>query len=290
MIELINKQEFEILNLNTKKFDKLKLSEEQELLINNILENDNVVVKKLRRQGVTTAIQALFSTMLMYNTNTKIAIMTCDCRNGNYMFDNIKRFIIKSKNQLVIDKITNRQIRLANGSYIKLINSEYDVSLLKGENIWFLFDEIAYSINSGKLYKYINETIQSPKFIVTSTQNGMDSLLFPLWLIGDDIGYKKLEFNCVNSIMNDNLSEYVKKLSEKHYDSQFSGKFIINDDKIVDNKLEEQRKSFNLNFGTNIKIAELKLFLESEQVKIINKSTYKDLEDGFVDYRNKIGL
>lgn len=288
--ELIDQQNFEIANYITGNFSSLVLTKEQRVLIDLVMENERLIVKKTRKLGVSIALQALFSTMLMCQENVKICIYQGNTGYDSGVLGNIKKFIQKSKNKVVVDKITNKKITLANGNYIKIINSPYDISWLKEDDIWFWLDEISFSNKIQPIYDEIIERVKNPKIIITSSPNGIDNLFLPLYILGENAGYKVHDMSWLTSELYVEKAKYVSKLHQKDYDKFYSGKFIIeNSDKI---DVEEFVKNINKYNKTDkcYNLSGFMSFMNSDAVKKVDASTYPDIEDGYVCVTYNLGL
>lgn len=292
MIELINNQKFEVLNYITGKYGKFTLTKEQEDLINFVLDNDKTLIKKCRQQGASVALESLFTTMLMTQENVKICIFLSDTNRGTYTLGNIKSFILKSKNKVVVEKVTNRKIKLANGNYIKIINSVYDISFLKDDDILFWLDEISFSKTIKDVYDAIIARDKKQKITITSGSNGIDNTFLPLYILGENSGYKTMTMHWLKSMLSDSKAEFITAMSKKEYDKYFSGKFIIKEESInneTKQKIVEQINKYNKNEQLYT-ISDFDEFLHSDNVILVNDNTYQNPGDGYIDYKYKLGI
>lgn len=202
----------------------LNLSTAQKNIINKIEENNKVIIKQDRQTGVSTVMNSIIA-YKMTSGDVPIEILLIGA-NGNTndadywsIKENIDVLIDKSKHNGNYVKMSKREILLTNGSSLKFINGamsgEHSIKFTEphdGRKIeqWVIFNQLSTHINMCDLYfdftrRYMNPNV---KVIIASHTSLVDELFFPIWFLGNRIGFTKVEANLIDS--------HISKLQLEH--------------------------------------------------------------------------
>lgn len=233
----------------TTKEVKLVLSKGQEEVINAIEKNNRVIIRKDRGVGLSTVINAVIACELIKSKPINI-ILFSENRHLNY---NSSKTIINNVNILIKSLGLNIKFNTKQESYIELSNGntiefKHSSSLysfyrtkrtttltlsdfkLYSEKYWIIFDEAAFFKTGDVIYKEMNDVFPNSKITIMSTQNGMDNLFFPIYILGDKSGFFKVNFQFfkAHKSLLENIMK-IDKISNIEFFKSFTDIFFIND-------------------------------------------------------------
>ena len=100
---------------------------------------------------------------------------------------------------------------------------------------WCIFDEVAFNKNAHEMYLALIDKSKNIKITFISTQNGIDKIIFPIYVLRGKTNFKVIDVSVKNTKFFRNSIERLKEmLPEIQYLEAYSGKFIIKDPKNVD--------------------------------------------------------
>lgn len=218
----------------------LILDYNQHNVIEGINKNRRTIIKKDRQTGVSTAIQSLISVKLLRPEKLKIFYFT-NKNSLSFCRESIRKKLLEIITSLGLETTipTNcsSEIRLSNDNSIELKSFNTLKHIDKNDitdNTWFIFEEVAYSKNAIEIYSDITKYGKEPKITLISTQNGLDDLFFPIYVLGKKSGYERVETRHSDSgFKKINLNNF----SEEQIEREFSGRFIIDNSEKLDSDI-----------------------------------------------------
>lgn len=252
IIELFEEY-IQIPSRNGKIYEKSKLTTGQQLILNAIEEYDNTVILKDRQVGASTILNFIIACRLISNEKWNILELTCNSQISSLNIKKIREYIclLTDKLSLPVEYITNNscEIKLSNGNYVKsspIISVEQMCSCEIEENSWIIFEETSYAKYANLIYKIIKDKTKDKNvsFTIISSQNGIDDLFFPIYVLGKKAGFNRVRVTYHDTeFMTDKKILSIKNMcSDTMFEKEFGGKFIINNDievKYFIRKIEE---------------------------------------------------
>lgn len=218
----------------------LILDYNQHNIIEGINNNRRTIIKKDRQTGVSTAIQSLISVKLLRPEKVKIIYFT-NRHILSFTRESIRKKLLEIITNLGLETTipTNcfSEIRLSNENSLELKSINTFKKIDKNDitdDTWFIFDEVAFEKSAIEIYSDITKYNKKPKITLISTQNGLDDLFFPIYVLGKKSGYERVETRHTDSGFNKiNLNNF----SEEQIEREFSGRFIIDDSEKLDSNI-----------------------------------------------------
>jgi len=199
---------------NWDRYVSLNLSTSQKNIINSVKDNNKVIIKQDRRTGVSTAINAMIACEMVMGDEPIEILFVGASGDSNYyecesIQENICSLINKSNDSIFYKKKSKNEILLVNGSSLKFINEwsrNQPISFTEPHNErnikqWVIFNQLSTTVRMDDLYFDFTRRCKNPnaKVTIISHTSVVDNLFFPIWFLGDRIGFTRVESNLIDS-------------------------------------------------------------------------------------------
>lgn len=224
---------------------KIDLSKGQKKVLYGIENHKRVIIRKDRQTGVSTILNGIVACELVKTKQIPIHIIYYSI-NQSLSYVNalkIRENIYTLINALNLDikfEINNKNnIQLSNGNSIEYLSQNqsmyYTYRTNKDKIVWFIFDEFAFAERGMVIYKEVTQRYPNSKITIVSTQNGLDELFFPIYLLGSKAGYFKVDVPYVDAHedLMSKVVEFKKNYNDLYFIESFSDTFLVeNTDKL----------------------------------------------------------
>jgi hypothetical protein len=219
-------------------YEPFILTTAQKSVLNAIESETNVVVKKHRQVGMTSFISAIAASRLLSNERWNILYIPGNCNLGKYTLDKTKDYLhtINGRLNLNIDiEYSNKtSFILSNGNSFYTVSpraysfgvSGYPSHSEQFKKTWIIFEEASFNKNAEDIYyRLINQYCYGQVTII-SNQNGIDDLFFPIYVLGEKAGFKKIDARYQETEYLVNIKDQMSKcMSDKNFDKEFGDCF-----------------------------------------------------------------